>query len=62
MDKGSPVFVVACDGSVQSVHAAKMAAQLAEALGGPLTLLSVFPYSKSSPLVIAGATTATARF
>ncbi len=54
MDKGSPSIVVACDGSDQSLHAAKMAAKLAEAMGQPLKLLSVCPYSKSSTLVVAG--------
>ncbi|MCM0612980.1 universal stress protein [Marinobacter sediminum] len=54
MDKGSPNIAVACDGSDQSLHAAKMAAELAQAMGQPLKLLSVYPYSKSSTLVVAG--------
>ncbi|AOY86837.1 universal stress protein UspA [Marinobacter salinus] len=54
MEKGSPSIVVACDGSEQSSGAAKMAAELAKATGQPLKLVSVYPYSKSSTLVVAG--------
>lgn len=54
MDKGSPSIVVACDGSEQSLTAAKMAAELAEAMGHPLKLLTVYPASKESVLVISG--------
>ncbi|MBW4934117.1 universal stress protein [Marinobacter sp. F4206] len=54
MDKGSPSIVVACDGSVQSLSAAKMGAELAEATGHPLRLLTVYPASKESVLVISG--------
>lgn len=55
MAKGTPGFVVACDGSIQSLHAAKLAAELAGATGRPLSLLSVFPFSKSTTMVLAGA-------
>lgn len=54
MDNDSPSIVVACDGSVQSLSAAKMAADLADATGHPLKLLAVSPYSQSEALVIAG--------
>lgn len=54
MAKDSPSFVIACDGSSQSLSAAKMAADLAEATGHPLKLLAVSPYSQSAALVIAG--------
>lgn len=49
-----PCFVIACDGSPQSLKAAKFAAGLADATGKPLKLLAVYPYSKSSTLVVAG--------
>ncbi|MEO9522199.1 MULTISPECIES: universal stress protein [Marinobacter] len=54
MDKDSPCIVVACDGSEQSLSAAKLASDLAEAMGHPLKLLTVYPYAKSSVLVVAG--------
>ncbi|WP_166263532.1 universal stress protein [Marinobacter caseinilyticus] len=54
MDKESPSIVVACDGSDQSLDAADLAADLAEATGKPLKLLSVYPYSKSSVMMVAG--------
>lgn len=54
MDKGSQSIVVACDGSDQSLSAAKMAADLADATGHPLKLLAVSPYSQTETLVIAG--------
>ncbi|NMT64227.1 universal stress protein [Marinobacter orientalis] len=54
MAKATPCIVVACDGSEQSIHAAKMAADLAKATGHPLRLLSVFPGSKAQKLIIAG--------
>ncbi|MEQ9546954.1 MAG: universal stress protein [Marinobacter sp.] len=54
MDKGSQSIVVACDGSDQSLTAAKMAADLADATGHPLKLLAVSSYSKTDTLVIAG--------
>ncbi|MCL7944202.1 universal stress protein [Marinobacter sp. ATCH36] len=47
-------IVVACDGSEQSSHAAKMAADLAKATGHPLKLLTVFPGSKAERLIISG--------
>lgn len=55
MAKVTPSIVVACDGSEQSLHAAKLAAELAKAMGHPLKLLSVFPGSKAERLVISGA-------
>jgi nucleotide-binding universal stress UspA family protein len=54
MDKGSPSIVAACDGSEQSLSAAKMAAELAEATGNPLKLLAVCPRSETSRMVVAG--------
>ncbi|WP_297791319.1 universal stress protein [uncultured Marinobacter sp.] len=54
MDKGSQSIVVACDGSAQSLSAAKTAADLADATGHPLKLLAVSPYSQTETLVIAG--------
>lgn len=54
MAKATPCFVVACDGSEQSTHAAKMAADLAKATGHPLKLLSVFPGSRAQKLIISG--------
>ncbi|MFT6896243.1 MAG: nucleotide-binding universal stress UspA family protein [Paraglaciecola sp.] len=50
----TPSIVVACDGSDQSLQAAKMAADLAKASGHPLKLLSVFPDTKVEALVISG--------
>jgi nucleotide-binding universal stress UspA family protein len=50
----TPSIVVACDGSDQSLQAAKMAAELAKATGRPLKLLSVFPGSKVERMVISG--------
>ncbi|MFQ3198204.1 MAG: nucleotide-binding universal stress UspA family protein [Paraglaciecola sp.] len=54
MPKLTPSIVIACDGSDQSLQAAKMAADLAKATGHPLKLLSVFPHSKVEMLVISG--------
>lgn len=54
MSKGTPCIVVACDGSEQSIHASKMAADLAKVTGHPLKLLSVFPGSKAQKLIISG--------
>ncbi|MDL0430479.1 universal stress protein [Marinobacter sp. TBZ242] len=54
MAKGTQCIVVACDGSEQSIHAAKTAADLAKATGHPLRLLSVFPGSKAQKLIISG--------
>lgn len=54
MGKVAPSIVVACDGSDHSLHAAKMAAKLAQATGQPLKLLSVFPGTKVERLVISG--------
>lgn len=54
MSKGTPCIVAACDGSEQSIHAAKVAADLAKATGHPLRLLSVFPGSKAQKLIISG--------
>lgn len=51
----TPSIVVACDGSDQSLKAAKMAAELAKATGHPLKLLSVFPGSKVERMIISGA-------
>lgn len=47
-------IAVACDGSDQSLYAAKTAAELAKATGHPLKLLAVFPSSKVERLVIDG--------
>ncbi|NMT64226.1 universal stress protein [Marinobacter orientalis] len=47
-------IVVACDGSEHSLHAAKMAADLAKATGQPLKLLAVFPGTKVEQLVVTG--------
>ncbi|MEQ5836286.1 universal stress protein [Marinobacter sp. NFXS9] len=54
MENDSPSIVVACDGSEQSLSAARMAGKLVEATGYPLKLLTVYPFSKSSVLVVAG--------
>ncbi|MEA1081066.1 universal stress protein [Marinobacter qingdaonensis] len=54
MDQEGPCLVVACDGSDQSLKAVKLAARLAEATGQPLKLLAIYPYAKSSSLVVAG--------
>ncbi|BES70069.1 universal stress protein [Marinobacter nanhaiticus D15-8W] len=54
MDKGSSSIIVACDGSDQARSAAKLGGSLASALGQPLKLLTVFPESKASNLVLAG--------
>lgn len=54
MAKGTPSIVVACDGSDHSLHAAKMAAELAKATDQPLKLLTVFPGSKAERLIISG--------
>lgn len=55
MTTSNPCIVLACDGSEQSLHAAEMAADLAQATGQPLKLLSVFPGSRAEKLVISGA-------
>lgn len=47
-------IVVACDGSEQSLNAVKMAAELSEATGQPLKLLTVFPGTKVERMVISG--------
>ncbi|MBL3559073.1 MULTISPECIES: universal stress protein [Marinobacter] len=47
-------IVVACDGSEQSLKAAQMAADLANATGHPLKLLTVFPGSKVERMVVSG--------
>lgn len=47
-------IVVACDGSDHSLHAVKMAAELSEATGQPLKLLTVFPGSRVERMVISG--------
>lgn len=54
MASDTSCIVVACDGSDQSLHAAKMAANLAKATGQSLKLLTVFPGSKVERLVISG--------
>lgn len=54
MAKGTPSIVVACDGSDHSLHAAKMAAELAKSAGQPLKLLAVFPGTKLERLVVSG--------
>ena len=54
MAKNTPSIVVACDGSEQSISAAKTAAKLSKALGQPLKLLTVFPGSRAERLVISG--------
>ncbi|WP_166253538.1 universal stress protein [Marinobacter salicampi] len=54
MANATSSIVVACDGSDQSLHAAKMAAELAKATGNPLKLLTVFPHTKVERLVISG--------
>ena len=55
MTNVTPSIVVACDGSVQSLQAAKMAADLAKATGHPFKLLSVFSRSKVANMIISGA-------
>ncbi|WP_298449150.1 universal stress protein [uncultured Marinobacter sp.] len=55
MAKVTSGIVVACDGSEHSLEAARMAAELAKAMGQPLKLLSVFPSSRVEKLVIGGA-------
>ncbi|MGO1461242.1 MAG: universal stress protein [Marinobacter sp.] len=47
-------IVVACDGSAQSLQAAKMAADLAKATAQPLKLLAVFPQLTVERMVIRG--------
>jgi nucleotide-binding universal stress UspA family protein len=47
-------IVVACDGSDQSLQAAKMAATLAKATGQSFKLLSVFPGPKTEKMAISG--------
>jgi nucleotide-binding universal stress UspA family protein len=54
MAKGTPSIVVACDGSDHSLHAAKMAAELAKATGQPLKLVAVFPGTRVEKLVVSG--------
>lgn len=55
MSKQSPSIVVACDGSEHSLNATRMAAELSEATGHPLKLLTVFPGSRAERLIISGA-------
>lgn len=47
-------IAVACDGSDQSLQAAKMAANLAKATGQPWKLLAVFPQLQVERMVISG--------
>lgn len=47
-------IVVACDGSDQSLQAARMAAGLAKATSQPLKLLAVFPRETVERMVISG--------
>lgn len=54
MPTDTQTIVVACDGSDHSLHAAKMAANLAKATGQPLKLLAVFPGTKVEQLVVTG--------
>lgn len=54
MAQGTQSIVVACDGSEHSSHAAKMAAELAKALGQPLKLLAVFPGTRVERLIVSG--------
>jgi nucleotide-binding universal stress UspA family protein len=54
MSKRTPSIVVACDGSKESLNATKLAAELAEALGRPLKLLTVFSGSRAERLIISG--------
>ncbi|PHQ27427.1 universal stress protein UspA [Marinobacter guineae] len=54
MANGTPSIVVACDGSEHSLHAARMAAELAQATGQTLKLLAVFPGTKVEKLVVSG--------
>ena len=54
MANGTQSFVVACDGSEHSLHAARMAAEFAKATGQSLKLLAVFPGTKVERLVVSG--------
>ncbi|MFN2360383.1 MAG: universal stress protein [Marinobacter sp.] len=54
MAKGNPSIVVACDGSDHSLHAARMAAEMAKITGQPLKLLAVFPGTRVEKLVVSG--------
>ena len=54
MSKGNSDIVVACDGSEHSLHAAKMAAELAKATSQSLKLLTVFPGTRVERLVVSG--------
>lgn len=54
MAKKTPSIVVACDGSEHSLNAARVAAELAEATGHPLKLLTVFPGTRAEKLIISG--------
>lgn len=54
MTEVTPTIVVACDGSEHSSHAARMAGNLAKAMGCSLKLLTVFPESKAERLIITG--------
>lgn len=54
MANGTQSFVVACDGSEHSSHAAKMAAELAKATGQSLKLLAVFPGTRVEKLIVSG--------
>jgi nucleotide-binding universal stress UspA family protein len=56
MTNVTPNIVVACDGSDQSLQAAKMGAELAKATGHAFKLLSVFSGSKAEQMVISGVT------
>lgn len=47
-------IVIACDGSGHSENVAKAAANLANALGQPIKLLTVFPGSRAERLIISG--------
>ncbi|MHA7926100.1 MAG: universal stress protein [Marinobacter sp.] len=54
MANGTQSFVVACDGSEHSSHAAKIAAELAKATGQSLKLLAVFPGTRLERLIVSG--------
>lgn len=54
MANTTPSIVAACDGSEQSSIAVKMAAELANATGHPLKLLTIYPHTKVEKLVISG--------
>ncbi|MBS3805381.1 MAG: universal stress protein [Oleiphilaceae bacterium] len=52
MAKVTQSIVVACDGSEQSLKAAKMAASLAKATAQPLKMLAVFPASEIEKMAV----------